>query len=492
MRVHSPATWLVALLCSGALAFVLVTATDSAAQAPPAGDPAPLDDPAPPKGVEIQTRGPVHEAFASPTDEAQPTTPVVKAPPKAIEEMPPEDKPEGDAVWIGGYWAWDEDRSNYLWVSGVWRTPPPKKHWVAGYWRQDDVKYQWVPGFWAETQETPEKHEVTYMPKPPDPPETAAPAAPPNPDSFYVPGQYVWRGDAYAWRAGYWARVQPGYVWVAAHFRWTPYGYIYIAGYWDLAIANRGVMYAPVVIDPDVVGVGFVYTPVFVVHHTIVMDAFFVRPCYCHYYFGDYYGPAYHDRGFETVIVYNRRHYDAVIVYERWDHRADPRWESVQIDICLGRGAGRIACPPRTFVEFNRWGRDRGIVVAPARRVAALHGTRMVRMEAGERARVVEHARAVREVAAERRATEAKLPVGAPRQPHAATVAMPKGYTAAHAPSAKPSGTNTPGARFGPTTTPGSTPGSTPGKPAPGKPQPGKPMPKVPPGKEPPKKDEHH
>jgi hypothetical protein len=518
MRARSLKACLAALAAGAGLsAAVLLTAPESPAQPPPPGPPiastageaAPAEDPAPPKGVEVLTRGPVHEAFATPTEEAQATTPVAKAPPKAIEEMPPDEKPEGNPTWIGGYWAWDEERSNYLWVSGIWRTPPPNKNWVAGYWREDGGKWQWVPGFWSEAQQAAEKHEVTYLPAPPAAPETAAPGAAPNADSFYVPGQYVWRGDAYAWRAGYWARVQPGYVWVPAHFRWTPYGYVYINGYWDLAIADRGVMYAPVVVDPDVVGVGFVYTPTYVVHHTIVVDAFFVRPCYCHYYFGDYYGPAYHDRGYETVIVYSRRHYDSVIVYERWNHRADPRWETVQIDICVARNAGRAPCPPRTIVEFNRYGRERGLVVAPASRVAAMHGTRMVRMEAAERARVVEHAQAVRQVAAERRVAEAKLPAGMPRQPHTAAVAMPHGY--AQPPAHPAGGTGGAASHPGPAPGAGSTPqhgvtppphqpgtpnaptgpGATPGKPMPGKPMP----PKPPPPKQPPSKPqppEHH
>jgi len=42
----------------------------------------------------------------------------------------------------------------------------------------------------------------------------------------------------------------PGYVWISAHYRWTPSGYLYIPGYWDLAVKRRGVLYAPVVIDP--------------------------------------------------------------------------------------------------------------------------------------------------------------------------------------------------------------------------------------------------
>jgi hypothetical protein len=516
MRARSLNLWLAALAAgTGLTAAALLSSPKSAAQQPPPGPPlgqpavtAPADDPAPPKGVEVLTRGPIHEAFATPTDEPQATTPVAKEPPKAIQEMPPEEKPEGDATWIGGYWAWDEDRSNYLWVSGVWRTSPPNKHWVAGYWRQDSDKWQWVPGFWAEAQQEAEKHEVTYLPAPPAAPETAAPGAPPNADSFYIPGQYVWRGDSYAWRAGYWGRVQPGYVWVPAHFRWSPYGYIYINGYWDLALSRRGVMYAPVVIDPNVVGVEYVYTPTYVVPHTVVVDAFFVRPCCCHYYYGDYYGPAYHNCGYETVVVYNRRHYDCIFVYERWDHRDDPRWETRHIEVIEARNAGR-GCPPRTLVEYNRYGRDRGIVIATGPRVAAMNGTRMVRMEAAERARVHEHAAAVRQVAAERRVAEAKMPVGAPRQPRVATVAMPHGYAQAK-PPAPPAGgavahnpgtaAGTPAAGTHPVTPPPHpgtptnppTPGKPdPSKPQPGKPQPGKPMPpsKQPPPKQPPAKD---
>src|SRR5438552_44672 len=88
-------------------------------EAPRVGDGAEV-----PKGVEVQARGPIHEAFATPTSEAKATPGVNKKPPAPIEEMPPEEKPEGDVVWIGGYWAWDDDRTDYLWVSGCWRNKP--------------------------------------------------------------------------------------------------------------------------------------------------------------------------------------------------------------------------------------------------------------------------------------------------------------------------------------------------------------------------------
>jgi len=107
------------------LVHLLVSALVGQDQAP-AGDPPPV-----PKGIEVLARGPVHEAFASPTAEPIPTNPVAKKPPKPLDELPPEEKPEGQVIWIGGYWAWDDERKDYLWVSGIWRTPPPHKQWIA-------------------------------------------------------------------------------------------------------------------------------------------------------------------------------------------------------------------------------------------------------------------------------------------------------------------------------------------------------------------------
>src|SRR5262249_43273172 len=88
-----------------------------------------------PQGIEVQARGPVHDAYASLAADPVAPNPIAKNPPAPIEEMPPAEKPEGDCIWISGYWAWDDDRSDFLWVSGVWRAVPPGKQWVAGYWR---------------------------------------------------------------------------------------------------------------------------------------------------------------------------------------------------------------------------------------------------------------------------------------------------------------------------------------------------------------------
>jgi hypothetical protein len=392
-----------------------------------------------PQGVDVQTRGPVHEAFATPAGEPRATQPVAKKPPTPLEEMAPDDKPEGDVVWITGYWGWDDDRSDFLWVSGCWRQRPVGKEWVAGYWREQGEQWQWVPGFWhdaapqAAASPQGDIKQVAYYPEPPAPPQVAPPGEAPNPESFYVPGSYMWTGDHYAWRAGYWGRVQVGYVWVPAHYRWTPYGYVYIGGYWDYAVARRGLLYTPVVVDFAVVGPTFVYTPVYAVPHVVVVDAFFIRPAYCHYYFGDYYGPRYREIGFESVVVYSRRSYDPIIVYARYEYRDNPRWLDVQVNLTFARDSGRAPLPPRTLVQQNTYIQNNvtivnnRTVIAPASRVAAAQGMRTERIDPVKRAEFRQQAvTAQRAAIAQRRVSESPPAPGArPTAPRVANMNVP-------------------------------------------------------------------
>ena len=78
-------------------------------------------------GYEVLTRGPVHEAFAEVAAASpEPGVVIPRQPPQPIEEQPPETRPEGEnVVWLPGYWHWDDDRQDFLWVSGVWRAVPP-------------------------------------------------------------------------------------------------------------------------------------------------------------------------------------------------------------------------------------------------------------------------------------------------------------------------------------------------------------------------------
>ena len=89
------------------------------------------------QGVQVLTRGPVHEAFAGIiTSNPEPGVVVPKAPPETIEEVPPDEKPEGTNVtWIPGYWAWDDERNDFLWVSGNLArsaTRPRMDGWLLG------------------------------------------------------------------------------------------------------------------------------------------------------------------------------------------------------------------------------------------------------------------------------------------------------------------------------------------------------------------------
>src|SRR5262245_62751769 len=104
-----------------------------------------------PEGAEILGRGPIHEAFAQPLGTEKPEGPptVDKQPPDPIQEIPPEQKPEGNSAWVPGYWQWDEGKEDFLWVSGVWRVAPPDRKWVPGFWKHSDDGWQWISGSWA-------------------------------------------------------------------------------------------------------------------------------------------------------------------------------------------------------------------------------------------------------------------------------------------------------------------------------------------------------
>lgn len=114
---------------------------------------------------ETLTSGPVHEAFAEPVNtDVQEGLVVPKEPPASIEELPPADRPQGENyIWVPGYWAWDADRSGYLWVSACWRLAPPNMTWVPGYWNRISGGWEWVAGLWTPAG----AQEIEYLPAPP-------------------------------------------------------------------------------------------------------------------------------------------------------------------------------------------------------------------------------------------------------------------------------------------------------------------------------------
>lgn len=312
------------------------------------------DEPASPDGVEVQTRGPVHEAYAEPVTSQPQATPVVaKQPPDPIDEVPAEQKPEGqDVQWIPGYWAFDEDRDDFLWVSGFWRVPPPDRRWLPGHWNQVEGGWQWVPGLWALNNQ----QETAYLPPPPETVDAGPQVPAPDNDSVYVPGNWVYRDTRYVWRPGFWNVYRPGWVWVPAHYVWTPGGYLFVEGYWDYPLRDRGLLFAPALIDYRArTRPSWFYRPSFVVYDDCLFGALFVRPSYGHYYFGDYFDARYRGLGFTAWVDFRigRSGYDPLFSYYRWNFRSDRHWEGGLRDLYTARFQGNAARPPRTLIQQN-------------------------------------------------------------------------------------------------------------------------------------------
>lgn len=288
----------------------------------PAAEPSPPALPAAGEDVETLLRGPLHEAFAEPIPlNPQPATVVPKQPPEPIEELPPEAKPaDQNVIWIPGYWAWDEEREDFLYVSGVWRVPPQDRRWVPGYWTQTQGGYQWVSGFWSATGVA----EVQYLPAPPESLESGPSSPSPSTEHYWVSGNWCYQDDRYAWRPGYWDVYREGWVWVPAHYVWTPQGVVFVDGYWDYPFPRRGVVFAPVWFpQPAYLRHGFCYTPSVVVDISHLLVHMFVHPRRCHYYWGDYYADRW-QRGhhFYPCYDYHGRHgYDPVFAYYDAYHR---------------------------------------------------------------------------------------------------------------------------------------------------------------------------
>jgi WXXGXW repeat (2 copies) len=304
--------------------------------------------------IEELTRGPVHEAFAvSVSFNPEPGMVVDKTPPELIEEIPPEQRPEGDNIsWIPGYWGWDEEQSDFIWISGVWRNLPPGRQWVPGYWSEAEGGWQWTSGYWADE----EQQEVEYLPAPPKSIESGPNVKAPSENHVWVSGNWAYRENRYAWTPGYWEPAQPRWVWIPAHYRWTPCGHVFIAGYWDYDVNRRGMIFAPVRIHHDVYSrPGYAYTPLMVISLNAFVSHMFVRPTYCHYYFGDYYSTRYRDHGYYAPHLYNAGHrgYDSFYVHNRWQHRDDRNWERRQIDDYNYFRDHENARPPRNWKDMQ-------------------------------------------------------------------------------------------------------------------------------------------
>jgi len=407
------------------------------------------------KGVDVLTHGPIHEAFAETVAfDPEPGIIVSKAPPDPINEIPPEQKPEGDVEWVPGYWGWDDDRNDFIWVSGIWRVIPPVRQWIPGYWVRSEEGFQWISGYWASKNES----VTAYLPEPPESVEVGPNVSAPSPDYGWIPGCWVWYNGRYAWRPGYWAVMRPDWVWVPDHYVWSPRGYIFVGGYWDVAVANRGVLFAPVFFGIGVtVGPGFYFMPSFMIDLRVFSDCLFLRPRYHHYYFGDYYAARYYQRGiFPWFSPHARRHgYDPIYAHQRWKHRRDRNWEKNLHATYQERRKYEAARPPRTLYDpkkphqkpmvskaLDRPFKEPFVPVTKSREGMA----KFKPLSKNERAQIEQRGKQVRNLSNERLKLEspglAKPPAGASKRIETNKVKSPKSPIASRptASPAKPTG----------------------------------------------------
>jgi len=303
--------------------------------------------------VEVLTRGPVHEAFAQPVsfDEGAGFT-AIRTPPEPIDEVIPYQKPEGDHIlWIPGYWSWDVDRNDYIWISGCWRAVPPDTSWIPGYWVASNGGYQWIAGFWA----TSNTEELEYLPAPPATLEEG-PQGAGSSNSIWIPGCWVRQDGRYAWRSGFWEAARADWVWEPSQYIYTPNGYIYVDGYWDYPLSNRGVMFLPVYCPPTLYGhAGYQYSPDIVFNLDVLTLNLFCSPQRHHYYFGDYYGAEYAQQDYHPWYEASDHHgwYDPIFVHQQWQHNNDHQWLAHQRQGYDQRSKDIALRPARTYTAMT-------------------------------------------------------------------------------------------------------------------------------------------
>lgn len=277
--------------------------------------------------VEVMARGPVHEAFAEAiVFNPLPGLNISKEPPQEVKEIPSQQPVSGqNTAWIPGYWGWDDDRSDFIWVSGFWRVLPPGRQWVPGYWYPTtNQQWQWTSGYWAAA----DLDEVGYLPAPPENIEAGPSTDAPDHRHFWMPGCWYWHNGEYMWHAGRWELAHDRWVWVPSHYVWTPRGYVFINGYWDYPLDHRGMLYAPVVFhspiyrQPD-----YYFHPRFFVDLGLMAEHLFVRPTYRHYYFGDYYAENDLRFGIQPWFEFHNQYggYDPFFVYQNY-RRGNRDW----------------------------------------------------------------------------------------------------------------------------------------------------------------------
>lgn len=190
--------------------------------------------------VSLYDGGPIHEAYLQPlTSTFTPLDSIAATPPAPIKETAPS-QTDSQSSWIPGYWAWVPEKNDFIWVSGVWRRPPPGQQWIPGMWQNLEGGWVYLRGFWTN------ESNLTYIKQ--NPPEEIYENATQSPGTnfFWVPGYWSYTDDKYFWVSGEWKQFDSSWVLVPNHYIWRPEGYVFIPSYWDWPLETRGTAYANV------------------------------------------------------------------------------------------------------------------------------------------------------------------------------------------------------------------------------------------------------
>ena len=67
-------------------------------------------------------------------------------------------------------------------------------------------------------------------------------------------------------------------MWIPDSYCWTPAGYVFVSGYWDHDLVDRGLCFAPVLIDARFRGrAGWFYRPAYNVAADFLLGSLFVH-----------------------------------------------------------------------------------------------------------------------------------------------------------------------------------------------------------------------
>ncbi|MGN6528149.1 MAG: hypothetical protein ACTHL8_17305, partial [Burkholderiaceae bacterium] len=158
---QAPASRL-ATLCAALSAAALLSACVVEQPAPryvarpaPAAYPPPVPEYSPPPPAP-EAEDPVVSVYIDPPLVEPEPVAVAWAPPPMLVEVPPP-QPYAEAVWTGGYWAW---QGRWVWAAGRWAPPPrPGYLWEQPYYEHRGDTVVFIPGYWRA-------REVEFVPPP--------------------------------------------------------------------------------------------------------------------------------------------------------------------------------------------------------------------------------------------------------------------------------------------------------------------------------------